>query len=142
MSGRRSAVHAHLESAFSLDGRVAVVTGAGKGIGRGTAIVLAEAGAHVVVADVDEPAAKETAAAVEELGGRATAVPTDVSQRAAVDALAQQALDAHGRLDVWVNVAGIIREGRVAEISEETFHGVVGVNLAGTYWAAPPRCAP
>ncbi|MFC5751418.1 SDR family NAD(P)-dependent oxidoreductase [Actinomadura rugatobispora] len=127
-------MHQDLERAFELTGRTAVVTGAASGIGRQTAITFAQAGADVVLADVTEAGLDETAAAVRDLGRAATAVPTDVTDRAAVDRLAQAALDAHGRIDAWANVAGVIRYGTVVDTSEEELDLVLGVNLKGTYW--------
>lgn len=128
-------LHPDLVGAFSLRGRVAVVTGAGKGIGEEAAIVFAQAGAHVVVADVDEDGANATASRARGLGVEATVVPTDVSRRADVDALAQRATELHGRIDVWANVAGIIRDKAVVDVSEDDFNAVLAVNLAGTFWA-------
>ena len=127
-------MHPDLVEAFSLEDRVAVVTGAAKGIGRGVANVFAQAGAHVVLSDVDKEGLDGTAEQVRAFGVEAAVAPTDVSQRSEVDALAQTALDAHGRLDVWANVAGIIPQGLIAEMSEEKVRAVVDVNLLGTYW--------
>src|SRR5438067_1203386 len=127
-------LHTDPLQAFRLDGRVAVVTGAAKGIGRQTAITLAQAGARVVVADVDAAGAGKTAQWIGEVGAMADVVPTDVSQKSAVDALAERALADHGRLDIWVNVAGIIRESMVTETTERDIGDILGVNLVGTYW--------
>src|SRR5512139_1405813 len=99
----------NLVKAFSLAGRVAVVTGAARGMGAQAAVTFAEAGADVVVADLLEDGLEETAEKVRALGRAATVVPTDVSSKAKVDALAAQALTGHGRVDVWANVAGVIR---------------------------------
>lgn len=124
----------HLTRQFSLKGRVAVVTGAAGGIGRQAALTFTEAGADVVIADVGTDGLAETAAMVAAAGGRATVVPTDVSDRAAVDALAVAAIEAHGRLDVWANVAGIIRNSMIVDATPEDVEAVTKVNLWGTYW--------
>lgn len=123
-----------LQQQFSLKGRVAVITGAAGGIGRQAALTFTEAGADVVIADVGEEGLAETAAMVEAAGGRATVVPTDVSDRDAVNALAVAAIKAHGRLDVWCNVAGIIRNSMIVDARTEDVEAVTRVNLWGTYW--------
>ena len=121
-------------AAFSLDGRTAVVTGAASGIGRQTAMTFAQAGAKVVVADRSEDGLAETIALVEGGGGTAVAVPTDVSSKEAVDDLARSAVRATGRLDVWANVAGIIRTALVVDLSEDDLDAVLAVNLKGVVW--------
>ena len=95
---------------------MAVVTGAGKGIGRQTAVILGAAGATVVLADLDKDGLEETASRIE----RAVVVPTDVSIRADVDTLALEAIRVGGRIDVWANVAGIIRTAHILELDERT----------------------
>src|SRR5687767_12446692 len=101
-------MHPELESAFSLAGRTAVITGAANGIGRQAALTFAMAGANVVIADVKDDLT-ESARLASELGGRVTARTTDVREKSDVDALAQLAIDTYGGIDVWANVAGIIR---------------------------------
>ncbi|GGV41435.1 short-chain dehydrogenase [Actinomadura cremea] len=127
-------MHTELERAFDLTGRTAVVTGAAGGIGRQTCITFAQAGADIVLTDVAEPALRETAGAVRELGRTATVVPADVTDRTAVDGLALAALDGHGRIDVWANVAGVIRYGAVVDVGEEDLDLVFDINVKGTYW--------
>src|SRR5882757_178185 len=83
-----SAMHHEIENAFSLDGRCAVITGAASGIGRQTAITLAQAGAHVVLADIDEAGLEETLSAVTAAAGLASIRPVDVTDRDDVEALA------------------------------------------------------
>jgi 3-oxoacyl-[acyl-carrier protein] reductase len=130
----RPALAPELLEAFSLAGRVAVVTGAARGIGAQAAVTFAQAGADVVCADVLEDGLAETAARVREAGGKATIVATDVSSKSAVDALAARAVDEHRRLDVWANVAGILRYSTVVDATEEHLREVLAVNLEGVYW--------
>ena len=126
-------MHPELESAFSLTGRTAVITGAANGIGRQAAITFAMAGANVVIADVKDDLA-ETARLVGELGGRAIARTTDVRDKNEVDALAQLAIDTFGGIDVWPNVAGIIRYSKIVDTTEDTLRSIIDVNLIGVYW--------
>lgn len=127
-------MHPRLHTAFSLDGRTAVVTGAARGIGRQAAVTFAQAGADVVLADVLAEELDETATAVTELGRSATVIPTDVSDKSSVDDLATAAVQRHGRIDVWANVAGILRSSMIVDTDEETLDAVIGVNLKGVYW--------
>jgi 3-oxoacyl-[acyl-carrier protein] reductase len=127
-------LHDELAAAFSLDGRTAVVTGAAMGIGRQTAITYGQAGATVVLADRSEEGLAETAALVEGVGAKAIVVPTDVSVKSQVDDLAREAVRNGGRLDVWANVAGIIRNSPVVSTTEEDLDGIIAVNLKGVFW--------
>ena len=119
---------------FSLAGRAAVVTGAASGIGHETAVVLAEAGADVVLADVDAARLESTAERVRATGRTAVVHPTDVTSREQVTGLAQRAVDELGRLDVWANVAGVIRYATIVETGEEDLQLVLRVNQLGTYY--------
>jgi NAD(P)-dependent dehydrogenase (short-subunit alcohol dehydrogenase family) len=113
--------------------KVALVTGAGSGIGRATAILLAEEGATVLVADVSEPAARAVAAEIASAGGRAEPLPLDVTDEAAWQQATERALAAHGRLDVLVNAAGVPSAGPVAETSLAEWRRVLAVNLDGVF---------
>src|SRR5574340_475324 len=117
-----------------LAGRVAVITGASTGIGRSIAIECARAGMRVVLAS---PNAERLAAAVERVravGGQAIGVPTDVSDLAAVERLAEATLAEFGAVHLLVNNAGVYRPGYMWEISLEEWEWVIGVNLWGTIY--------
>ena len=125
-----------------LDGKVAIVTGAGRGIGRGCALALAEAGAGVVVDDtgvnVDGSAeqrgpADEVAAEIASNGGKAIACYESVATMDGADKIIKTALDAFGRLDVVVTPHGILRDRMVFNMGEEEFDAVVQVHLKGTF---------
>jgi NAD(P)-dependent dehydrogenase (short-subunit alcohol dehydrogenase family) len=122
-----------LTDLFSLAGRVAIVTGAGRGIGLATARRLSEAGATVVLADLDETAAQAGARA---LGGEASAAHVDVADAASVALLAEAAVERHGQLDVWVNNAGIYPTHSVLELDEADWDHVVDVDLRGVFLGA------
>src|SRR5688572_21319979 len=113
--------------------KVAIVTGAGSGIGAATARRLAAEGAAVVVADWVEEGAAKVAAEIEASGGRAVAVKCDVSKKADADATVKRALDAFGGLHVLVNNAGITRDGFAKKLGEDKWDQVMAVNLKGTF---------
>jgi 3-oxoacyl-[acyl-carrier protein] reductase len=121
-------------SVFGLTGRTAAVTGGASGIGEATALTLAAAGAHVVVGDLDEAGAEETARKIAKDGGSAVAHRTDVMRKADLDALIDRAVAEYGRLDVMCNIAGIPGDGLVSDISEADLDRVIGVNLKGTFF--------
>jgi NAD(P)-dependent dehydrogenase (short-subunit alcohol dehydrogenase family) len=116
-----------------LAGQVAVVTGAGRGIGRAVAAAFAREGAHVVLA---ARSARELASAqreIESAGGRAVAVPTDVRQEPAVAALVSRALAEGGRIDCLVTAAGLAAFGLVADAKTEDWDQLMAVNLRGAF---------
>jgi len=115
------------------DGKVALVTGGGRGIGAATCQVLARDGASVAVCDLDEGPAQEV---VETLGGRGIPVACDVSRRDQVEAAVQKTVDAFGRLDIMVACAGITRDNLVHKMSDEDWDGVIDTHLKGTFLAA------
>jgi len=127
-------MHHDIERAFSLEGRVAVVTGAASGIGRQSAIILAQAGARIVLADVDEAGLAETQLQIAEFAGETAIRRTDVSNRDDVEGLAAFATDWVGRIDVWANVAGVISAAPVVDATEAELDRLISVNLKGTYW--------
>jgi 3-oxoacyl-[acyl-carrier protein] reductase len=120
-----------LQQTFDLGGQVAVVTGAGSGIGRASAQLLAAAGAVVYCADVREAEALETAAEIIEAGGAAVGQSVDVAEPEEVDALVAAAVGAHGRLDVMCNIAGMMVDGSILELSGDDLDRIFAVNLKG-----------
>ena len=118
-----------------LDGKVAIVTGAAKGIGRASALRLAAEGAAVGVADLDERGAAQLAAEIERDGGRAVAVPTDVSRPDQVESLVAAVVERCGRLDALVCNAGIALGGTVTDMPEEDWDRVFAINLKGIWYA-------
>jgi NAD(P)-dependent dehydrogenase (short-subunit alcohol dehydrogenase family) len=111
---------------------VALVTGAGGGLGRACALDLAGAGRHVVVGDVEADAAAATAGEVESAGGSAASIALDVSDRAAVEEAVRSIVDSHGRLDILVNLAGVIRNQLLVKIEDEDFDLVLATHVRGT----------
>jgi 3-oxoacyl-[acyl-carrier protein] reductase len=124
-----------------LDEQVAVITGGARGIGLGIATVLAAAGAHVVLADLDREAAGAAAAELRDRGRSAEGLQTDVTDRASVDALAARVVAAHGRIDILAANAGIYPSTAFASIDDATWDRVMDINVKGALHAAQ-ACLP
>lgn len=118
-------------SARGLEGGIAVITGAGSGIGRATAVLLGRNGAKVHLADLDREAAERAAVQIEAAGGRAAAHAVDVSDAQALEALAETVFAVDGAVDVLHNNAGIGHGGNIEAITVEDWRRVIGVNLLG-----------
>ncbi|KQQ97313.1 SDR family oxidoreductase [Massilia sp. Leaf139] len=116
---------------MNVSNRVAVITGAGSGIGRATALALARRSCHLALADIDAAGLKETAAQLANLGVRVSTHALDVADRAAVRALPAQVLDAHGRVDLLVNNAGVALGGTFEQVSEDDFDWLIDINFNG-----------
>ena len=119
---------------MTLDGRIAIVTGAGNGIGRATAIALARAGANVAAIDIDPGAATATADAITALGRRSLALETDVGDLGAIDKMVAHVVDAFGAIDILVNNAGVTRRAYIMDLTEADWDRIMRVNGKGVFF--------
>jgi 3-oxoacyl-[acyl-carrier protein] reductase len=116
-----------------LQNKTAVITGAGQGIGKTTAMLFAREGASVVVADVNEAQAQATAAEIIAAGGKAVAVTVNVASLQECERAAKTAVDTFGAIHILINNAGITRDATLAKMTEEQFDLVISVNLKGVF---------
>src|SRR6478609_2019203 len=132
-----------------VDGKIAIVTGSGRGVGRGEAMELAAQGAKVIVCDPggsskgegsDKRPADDTVAIIKERGGEAIANYDDISSWDGAASVVQQAVDAFGGLDIVVNNAGILRDSLIVKMTEDQWDGVIGVHLKGTFTMTRHAC--
>ena len=123
---------------FRLDGRVAIVTGAGRGMGQAFSIALAHAGADVVVTELPgrESDAEKTAAEVRATGRRALVIPLDVTQVSSIKAMVEQVVSEWGRIDVLVNNAGINIRQFAVDVTEDAWEQIVNVNQKGVFFCS------
>lgn len=122
-----------------LENKSAIVTGAGRGLGKGIALKLASEGAKVIVVDVAKEPAEETAAEIEAAGGTAKAFVCNIAIQEEVKAMYDFTLEQFGTLDIAVNNAGINRDGMLHKMSAEQWNQVIAVNLTGTFFSV--QCA-
>jgi len=118
---------------LSLEGKTAIVTGGGTGIGRSIALTFAAAGANVVVCSRTLANLEKVAEEVKALGRRSLAVRTDVTQKTDVDNMVQRVMDEFGAIDILVNDAGVWLEGEVLDFSEEAWDRTMDINIKGCY---------
>lgn len=118
---------------MKLNGRVAIITGAGSGIGKATALLFAKEGAKVVVADMNEHGAFETAREIVGTGGNAFFFALDVTNREQIKQMVEEVLNAYGRVDILINNAGITQDAQIMKMTEEQWDKVIDVNLKGAF---------
>ena len=118
---------------MDLRGKVAIVTGAARGIGKSIAMKLALAGANVVIADVEEEMAKSAAKEISQKGSETISVMVNVSSLSSVEEMVKKTLDKFGRIDILVNNAGVTRDALVMRMKEEDWDLVLDVNLKGAF---------
>jgi NAD(P)-dependent dehydrogenase (short-subunit alcohol dehydrogenase family) len=121
---------------MELEGQIAIVTGAGRGIGRAIALELATLGAGVVVAELDHATAERTADEIRALGRPALALPTNVALRSDLQALVRRTVESFGRIDILVNNAGIYRAAPPTEVTEEHWDAIMDVNAKAVFFAS------
>ena len=121
---------------IDLKGQAAFVTGGGAGIGRASAICLAECGARVAVSDIDQAGAEAVARTIADAGGTSLAVPADAADAAAIRAAVSDAVNAFGRIDIVVASHGIIRPALFHKMTDDVWRSVIDVHLNGTFYVA------
>jgi 3-oxoacyl-[acyl-carrier protein] reductase len=127
-------LHSEVANAFSLQGKVAVLTGAGSGLGQEAARIFSRAGARVVLSDINEEGLAETSNLLGSPQPDVLVRRVDVSRRDEVEALADWSLEETGRLDVWLNCAGVSYLHSLLETDPDTAQKVISINMMGPYW--------
>lgn len=117
-----------------LEGKVAIVTGSGRGLGKGIALKLAQEGAKVIVSDILEESATECVNEIKAAGGEASAFCGNIAKEADVMAVFDSAVNTYGKIDIVVNNAGINKDGMLHKMSNEQWDAVISVNLSGTFY--------
>ena len=118
---------------FDLENKIAIVTGAGRGIGRAIALSLARCGAKVVVSDISLESAREVATQAEALGRQSMAIQVDVSSQDDVEQMVRKTIETFARIDILVNNAGVVSTGPLAEIRTEVWDRTLAINLRGVF---------
>ena len=118
---------------MKLSGRVALITGAAQGIGKAIALLFAQNGADIIVADIHLEKAQETAKEIQAIGQRAMAIKVDVANLNDVEQMVQSILERFGQIDILINNAGIARDKLILRMTEEDWDAVLNVNLKGTF---------
>jgi NAD(P)-dependent dehydrogenase (short-subunit alcohol dehydrogenase family) len=121
---------------FSLRGKVALVTGAARGIGKACALALAQAGADIVLGLRDRSTGQDVALQIQEIGRKALPVQMDVTQFSEIMSAVDGAMQGFGRIDILVNNAGVGKTNPVEQVTEDDFDHIISVNLKGTYFTA------
>lgn len=116
---------------FDLSGKIAIVTGASRGLGRAMALGLAQAGATVVVTDVLDTT--DAVSEIKKIQSKSTGIKVDVTEKSAVDQMVKKVKDSFGRIDILVNNAGILRSGNTEDLSPDDWEKVIRVNLTGQF---------
>ena len=124
-----------------LEGKTAVITGGGRGIGRATAVRFAEEGANIVLADLDLDSCKETEALVREAGGKAVSIQADITSRQYASGVMKTAKASFGSIDILVNNAGITLDAKLENMTDEMFDKVIDINLKAVFMCGQEAAA-
>lgn len=119
---------------MQLSDRIALITGAGQGIGKASALAMAQAGAHVAVADINGQSAEETTSEILTLGRQGLALQADVGDLRDIDRMVRQTRDTFGRIDILVNNAGVTRRAYIMDLTEEDWDRIHRVNAKGVFF--------
>jgi NAD(P)-dependent dehydrogenase (short-subunit alcohol dehydrogenase family) len=121
---------------FNLSGKVAIITGARRGMGRTHSLLLAQAGARVIVTDIDLKECEQVVEEIKSAGGEAIAVKCDVTNKKDIDQMIRRTIDEFGKIDILVNNAGICQFKPFVDLTDEDWEKTIDINLRGYYWCA------